>query len=180
MKMKKWLAKNRGDVIGIIISAFLFAVTFLYILPVFLLPNIFTLPHLSTEGFVQIALSLEDLLTDGSVKMVGDCYELTATVDAAQAESIANGVNGIVGPRPNVHDLFRDLLKVSGAKILMVKIMEVKSDAYFSKFIVQQGNAVFELDARPSDAIAIAARTDYDVPLYINETLMKNLGKKIC
>lgn len=180
MKTKKWLVKNKGDAIALIISAILFIFTFLYILPVFILPNIFTLPHLSTEGFTQIALALDELVTLGKVKMIGNCYELDAVVDAAQAESIANGVNGIVGPRPNIHDLFRDFLKVSNAKILMVKITEVKNDAYFSKLIVQQGNSVFELDARPSDAIAIAARTDYDVPLYINETLMKIMGKNIC
>jgi bifunctional DNase/RNase len=62
----------------------------------------------------------------------------------------------------------------------MVKITAVKDDMYFSKFIVKQDNTIFEMDARPSDAIAVAARADYNVPLYINETMMKIWGKKIC
>ena len=178
--MKRWMAKNKSDAIALLISAILFLFTFFYIIPSFLLPSIFISPHLSTEGLMQIALSLDELTSEGKVKMVGSCYELDATVDAFQAESIADGVNGIVGVRPNIHDLFRDYLKISDAKILMVKIINIKDEAYISKFIVKQGNSLFELDARPSDAIAIAARTDYDVPLYINETLMKTLGKKIC
>jgi len=177
---KKWLAKNKGDTIAIIISAILFIFTFAFIVPTFLLPNTFISSRLSTDGFIQIALSLDELATSGRVKMIGGCYMLTATVDAMQAESIANGVNGVVGPRPNVHDLFRDFLKASNSKILMVKITAMKDDMYFSKFVVQQGNSMFEMDARPSDAIAIATRTDYDVPLYINETLMETMGKKIC
>jgi bifunctional DNase/RNase len=36
------------------------------------------------------------------------------------------------------------------------------------------------LEARPSDAIAIATRTDYLVPIYVNETLLKTMGEKIC
>lgn len=171
--------KNKDDAVALLISAILFLFTFFYIVPSFLLPNLLISSHLSTEGFMQIALSLDEL-AEGKVKMVGSCYELTATVEAAQAESIANGVSGIVGIRPNIHDLFRDYLKVSDAKILMVKITNVKDESYISKLIVKQGNSLFELDSRPSDAIAIAARTDYDVPLYINETLMKTLGKNIC
>jgi bifunctional DNase/RNase len=179
-KYRKWLTKNKGDAIAVIISVALFVFTFFYIVPTFLLPNILFSYHLSTEGFMPIELSLDELATSGKVKMVGNCYELDANVDAAQAESIVNGVNGVVGPRPNIHDLFRDFLKASNSKILMVKITAVKDDMYFSKFIVKQDNTIFEMDARPSDAIAVAARADYNVPLYINETMMKIWGKKIC
>jgi len=136
------------------------------------------LPDLSTKGYTEVALEVD---TDtGTIKLGGGCYQLSATVERSQAESIQNGIDGVVGPRPNSHDLFNDMLKVLEIKILMIKITELNDGAYQSNMIMRHDNTFMNLEARPSDAIAIAARTDYIVPMYVNETLLKEMGEKIC
>lgn len=144
------------------------------------LPDLLILPSLSTTGLVPINVEVDASGNTGVVTLTGGCYQVTATVEQEQAISILNGMNKVVGPRPNAHDLFRDTLKSLDAKILMVKITSLKGDAYVSKMLIREGNKLLSLDARPSDAIAIALRADYKVPLYMNETLLTEQGTKIC
>jgi len=135
-------------------------------------------PDLSTKGYTEVALSVD--VDTGTIKLGGNCYQLSATVERSQAESIQNGIDDVVGSRPNIHDLFNDMLKVLDIKILMIKITEFRDGTYHSSMIAKQGNTILNLEARPSDAIAIATRTDYLVPIYVNETLLKTMGEKIC
>jgi bifunctional DNase/RNase len=139
-----------------------------------------SLPELSTAGFTEVKLSVQIKDDYGVVLLGNDCYVLSAEVEKSQAVSIQNGIDKRVGPRPNTHDLFNDLLKNFNIKVLMIKITKIEDNAYHSQFILRQGNTILNFDARPSDAIAIATRTDYLVPIYVNETLLKTVGKKIC
>jgi bifunctional DNase/RNase len=139
-----------------------------------------SLPELSTAGFKEVNISVKIEDDHGVVFLGNDCYVISAEVEKSQAVSIQNGIDRKIGPRPNAHDLFNDLLKNLNIKVLMVKITKIENNAYHSQFILQQGNTILNFDARPSDAIAIAARTDYLVPIYVNETLLKTVGKKIC
>ena len=144
------------------------------------LPDLLILPSLSTTGLVPVNTEVDASGQNGIVKITGGCYQITATVEKEMAISILNGLNKVVGPRPNTHDLFKDTLNALGAKILMIKITDLREDSYISKMIVRKGNTLLSLDARPSDAIAIALRTDYTVPIYMNETLLMKEGTKIC
>lgn len=139
-----------------------------------------SLPELSTNGFTEVKLSVQVKDDYGVVLLGNDCYVVSAEVEKSQAVSIQNGIDGKVGPRPNTHDLFNDLLKNLDIKVLMIKITKIEDNSYHSQFILRQGNTILNFDARPSDAIAIAARTDYLVPIYMNETLLKTVGEKIC
>jgi len=166
---------NRKMEIVVILSA---VILVLFVVHQMILANF--IPDLSTEGFVLVGVDVDLAAQSGNVKLFSECYEMNATVERAQAVSIRNGIEGVVGERPNSHDLARDMLKSLDAKISMVKITELRDGAYISKMIVKSGGKIFSFDSRPSDAIAIAARTDYEVPIYFNETLMKMVGKKTC
>jgi hypothetical protein len=106
------------------------------------------------------------------------CYNLSATVEPLQAVSIQNGIDGRVEARPNAHDVMKDIFDSLKIEILMVKVTEQKESAYFSKFVLRQGNMILNLDARPSDAIAVALRAK--APIYVNETLLKQYGEYVC
>lgn len=138
------------------------------------------IPDLETDGFVLVGVSVDLDRTSGNIKLFSECYEMNATVETSQAISIQNGIDGIVGERPNSHDLARDMLKSLDAKIVMVKITELRDNAYISRMIVKKDSKILSFDSRPSDAIAIVARTDYEVPIYFNETLLKIVGKNTC
>lgn len=179
-KQREKFWKYKASYAVLLAVIFVLTVYILYPSPfVQTLANI-SLPELSTAGFTEVNLSVQIRDDYGVVFLGNDCYVITAEVEKSQAESIQNGIDQKVGPRPNAHDLFNDLLKNLDIKVLMIKITHIQDNAYHSQFILRQGNTVLNFDARPSDAIAIGARTDYLVPIYVNETLLKTVGKKIC
>lgn len=137
------------------------------------------LPELSTSGFSKVeSIEAESIGDSGIVLLRSGCYELTANVEAVQAESIKRGLEKTFAPRPNAHDIAKEVFNFFGIELLMVKITELRENAYYSKMILRQGNTILNLDARPSDATAIAVRTGS--PIYINSTLLKQVGKKVC
>lgn len=138
-----------------------------------------TLPQLSTAGFVKANISA-DLIDQntGSITISANCYDLTGGVEASQAESIIDALNNQVGPRPNAHDLARDVFTALKINVLMVKVTEVRDSAYYAKIVLRQGNIILNYDIRPSDGIAIALRMQ--APVYVNQTLLMSSGKKVC
>jgi hypothetical protein len=170
------------------ISIFLLLVIFL-LLAYIIVPNFFvktfvgvtsaTLPQLSTEGFEKIESVNVNIVEDtGVIYLNSKCYNLTAVVEPLQAVSIQNGIDGKVEARPDAHDMMKDIFDSLKIEILMVKVTEQRESAYFSKFVLKQGNTILNLDARPSDAIAVALREK--APIYVNETLLKQNGKYVC
>lgn len=146
----------------------------------FLFPSITFIPELSTQGYTEVVIGINTTEDRGIVSLAGNCYELSVVIDRSQAVSIENGINGVIGQRPSTHDLIKDMLKSLDAKILMIKITEMKDGTYYSRIILRKGNLVLSLDSRPSDALAIAARTEYEVPVYVNDNLLRTVGTKIC
>jgi bifunctional DNase/RNase len=134
--------------------------------------------EMNTVGFADVKVSVENMGDFGYILLTNKCQQLKATVEPEQALSIYNGINNIVGPRPNAHDLAKDIFQTLGIDVVMVKITEARDDAYYSKMILRQGDTILNLDARPSDAVAIALRVH--APIYINETLLQTMGQKIC
>jgi bifunctional DNase/RNase len=173
-----WMSKASYAILLAVI--FVLATYILYPKPFVEILAKVSLPELSTAGFTEVNLSIQIKDDYGVVLLGNDCYVISAEVEKSQAVSIQNGIDQKVGPRPNTHDLFNDLLKNLDIKVLMVKITKIDDNAYHSQFILRQGNTILNFDARPSDAIAIAARTDYIIPIYVNDTLLKTVGQKIC
>jgi bifunctional DNase/RNase len=137
------------------------------------------LPELSTSGFSKVE-KVETEITEelGSITLRAGCYDLTATVEPEQAASIQRGIEKTYIPRPNAHDIAANVFDTLKIEVLMVKITELREKSFYSKLILRQGNTVLNLDARPSDAIAIALRTNSTI--YVNTTLLKEEGEKIC
>lgn len=133
---------------------------------------------LSTDGFVAVTPVADVVNGSGFIRLTGSCYQMDASSDAAQAQSIKDGLDGIVGPRPNTHELMRDAFGSLGVKVLMVKVTELRDHNFFGKLLLQQNDKILSLDAKPSDGMALAIRTN--ATIYFNETLLKAQGEKIC
>ncbi|MEM5834730.1 MAG: bifunctional nuclease family protein [Candidatus Aenigmatarchaeota archaeon] len=172
----------------ILILAILF---FWYLLSNFF-STFFALPQLSTIGFAPSSVSVEIKEDEGIVRLTSDCKQISMVVDKNQAISIGRGMERILGPRPYTHDLIKDMLKNFGIQVLMVKITEARNETclpeencswritYISKLFLKQGNLILGLDSRPSDALAIAARVDYEVPVFVNESIFEIFGERVC
>ena len=72
----------------------------------------------------------------------------------------------------------KDMLDIFGIQVLQVKIDRYVSDIYYATIILNQGNRILELDARPSDSIALAARTGSK--LYIKRNILEMNGDYLC
>lgn len=87
-----------------------------------------------------------------------------------EAESIAMRINGVTHERPITHDLCVSVLTGLGATLRRVQVTRVHNGTFYAELhLVRSGSPVI-VDARPSDAIAIALRLD--APIYVHESLL--------
>jgi bifunctional DNase/RNase len=91
-------------------------------------------------------------------------------VGPVEANAIALQVENVAPPRPMTHDLFRRLLTALGAAVTRVVIAELRGSTYYAYLDVErEGDRLF-LDARPSDALAIALRTG--APVFVTPSVL--------
>lgn len=91
-----------------------------------------------------------------------------------EAQSIALKMNHKKSPRPLTHDLILSLLSVFGAKLEKVLIYDMVNDVFYSELHLKKGEVSMVVDARTSDAIALAVRSDCEI--FIKEEIMNIVG----
>ncbi|MCC2545276.1 bifunctional nuclease family protein [Hymenobacter sp. BT175] len=91
-----------------------------------------------------------------------------------EAQSIAIQIEKISPNRPLTHDLFKSFAEHVHVAILEVLISDLKEGVFYSKIVCSDGATTFELDARPSDAIAIGLR--FGVPIFTVESVLSEAG----
>ena len=124
-----------------------------------------------------IGLTYSESSTGAYVLILGDKNsqrKLPIVIGSAEAESIAVGIDRQKGGRPLTHDLFLRFAKEYGVEIKEVVINRFREGVYYAMLVCQQGNDITMVDARPSDAIAIAVRCGCDISAY--ETVMQEAG----
>jgi bifunctional DNase/RNase len=89
-----------------------------------------------------------------------------------EANAIAIEIEKVSVPRPMTHDLTRNLIQHLNAQLDRVVITELKDDMFFAVLWLHQGGEALTIDARPSDAIALALRAD--CPIYVSEQVMQS------
>jgi bifunctional DNase/RNase len=85
---------------------------------------------------------------------------LPIVIDALQAMSLVAARLGEPPERPNTHDLMLSSLQLLGATISRVEISELREGTYYGVLVLERGGVSYEIDARPSDALALALRCD--------------------
>jgi hypothetical protein len=88
-----------------------------------------------------------------------------------EANAIAIEIEKVAAPRPMTHDLTRNLIRHLNAQLERIVINELKDDTFFAVLWLRQGSEPVTVDARPSDAIALALRSD--CPIYVAEEVMQ-------
>lgn len=96
---------------------------------------------------------------------------LPVVIGAAEAQSIAIELKNVTVPRPMTHDLFIGLMRHTAYSLLYAEIYHEADGVYYSNLQFSDGENSFTLDARTSDAIAIALRAEK--PLYIQREIME-------
>ena len=91
-----------------------------------------------------------------------------------EAESITVALQEVEISRPMTHDLLKNLFPLFNAKILQVEIVALKEDVYYGNIVAETEAKIINLDARPSDAIALAVRAH--VPILVSQAVMDEAG----
>jgi uncharacterized protein len=92
-----------------------------------------------------------------------------------EATSIDRRVKQYQSPRPLTHDLLVSVVENLGAELQDVVISELKEHTYFAKLRVRNEGELIEIDARPSDAIAVAVTCDPQLPIYVSEEVLNDV-----
>jgi bifunctional DNase/RNase len=90
-----------------------------------------------------------------------------------EATSIDRRVRGEKPSRPLTHDLLVNVIEGLGGELDSVVVSELKDHIYFAKLRVRHNGELLEIDARPSDAIAVAVTCDPYLPIYVAEEVLE-------
>ncbi len=123
---------------------------------------------LSTEIEVSIRGLMLDPVTNMPIVVLKDVaseFVLPIWVGVFEANAIALELEKTATPRPMTHDLLRNMAKGLGAVVSRVVVSDLLEDTFYATVWMQQGEETVSVDARPSDAIALALR--WDCPIYV-------------
>ncbi|MDF1524580.1 MAG: bifunctional nuclease family protein, partial [Trueperaceae bacterium] len=95
-------------------------------------------------------------------------------VDALQALAIAAGRQEERPARPLTHDLMLSVLEMMGASLQRVEVTDLIDGTYYAMLILERQGMRFDVDARPSDALALAVRTK--CPVFVAEHVLEASG----
>ena len=98
-------------------------------------------------------------------------------IGTPEAQSIAISLENLRPPRPLTHDLFVSFIQAANITLKEVNICRYEEGIFYSELIFSGGVKDIFLDARTSDAIALAIRTD--APIYITNDIMKNVAVEL-
>lgn len=128
---------------------------------------------------MDIEVRIRGLMMDPATNMpiimlkdVGSDAVIPIWVGIFEANAIASELEKISAPRPTTHDLARNLIRHLNSKLERVVITEVKDDTFHAAIWLRQAEEPIVIDARPSDAIALALRAD--CPIYVAEQVMQS------
>jgi len=127
---------------------------------------------------MEIEMKIRGLMVDPSTNMpivlLKDPQSealLPIWVGLYEANAIAMEVEKPQTPRPMTHDLLKNLIHGLNAQVQRVVVTELKDDTFYAVIWMEQNGEIVALDARPSDALALALRTD--CPIFVDEDVLR-------
>ncbi|MGC2613426.1 MAG: bifunctional nuclease family protein [Terracidiphilus sp.] len=128
---------------------------------------------------MDIEVRIRGLMMDPSTNMpivvlkdVGSDTVMPIWVGIFEANAIAIEIEKVSAPRPMTHDLARNLMRNMNARLEKIVITELRDDTFFALLWIRQDGELMTMDARPSDAIALALRAD--CPIFVSEQVMQS------
>lgn len=118
-----------------------------------------------------------NLLTQSRMVMLREVDNrryLPIWIGAFEAEAIGSAMQNHEPPRPLTHDLLRNVITELGGNVQYISVIELQENTYYARIVVDVRGVTREIDARPSDAIALGIRVD--APIYVAEQVMDQAG----
>ncbi len=116
-----------------------------------------------------------DVRTNSPIVVLHDLENRKALpiwIGSAEASAIIRCIEGLVVTRPMTHDLVTNIIEKTGYKLEKIEINDVEKDTYYATLYLVKDGETLEIDARPSDAIAVAMRAE--APIYVTANVLMN------
>lgn len=128
---------------------------------------------------MELEMKIRGLLMDPTtnspiviLKDINSDAMLPIWVGPFEANSIASEIEKIAPPRPMTHDLLRNAINLFGAEVQRIVVTELRDNTFYAVIEMEWNGNRLILDARPSDAIALALRAD--CPIFVNEEVLQS------
>ena len=126
----------------------------------------------------EVRMEIKGLMLDPSsdipiviLKDTNSQLFLPIWIGIPEAKAIAIRIEGVEPPRPMTHDLLHRLLETLGARVEKIVISDLKENTFYALIHLQREGSSLSLDARPSDAIALALRAE--APIFVLRSVME-------
>lgn len=106
------------------------------------------------------------ILTDAEEKRY-----LPIWIGSAEAWAILTEMQGLSNPRPMTHDLLKAVIEHLNSRVKHIVVNDLQDLTYFARIVIEADGKEIEIDARPSDSIALALRCQ--VPIFVSEKVMQ-------
>jgi uncharacterized protein len=128
---------------------------------------------------MDIEVRIRGLMMDPATNMpivvlkdIGSDTVMPIWVGIFEANAIAIEIEKVAAPRPMTHDLTRNLMRHMHGELEKIVITELRDSTFFATLWIRQDGELMTLDARPSDAIALALRAD--CPIFVSEQVLQS------
>ena len=88
-----------------------------------------------------------------------------------EATSIASALQNVKFDRPMTHDLFKNFSDIINISVTRVEVCDLKDSTFYARIFFETGESSFDMDARPSDAIALALR--FNAPIFVDDKVIE-------
>ncbi|MBD3242998.1 MAG: hypothetical protein GF331_20565 [Chitinivibrionales bacterium] len=103
-----------------------------------------------------------------------DKRALPISIGQFEAQAIAIKLNSLEVPRPLTHDLLKAVVEKLECSLVRVEVCDLRDETFYARLILKRSGDEFEMDSRPSDAIALALR--FKVPVFVADEVMEQAG----
>ena len=138
-------------------------------------PQVQSAVKATDEVEMQIRGLMMDPVTNTPIivlKDVGSDQVLPIWVGIFEANAIALELEKTTLPRPMTHDLMQNMARGLNAEVRKVVVSELRDDTFYATIWMDHAGETVTMDARPSDAIALALR--WDCPIYVNREVLES------
>ena len=133
------------------------------------------------EDFLEVKIdniSVSNLGFIVFLRIEGDKRVLPIFIGANEAHSIAIAYNNQVPPRPLTHDLLKNILGLLDCEVVKVQVTSLSDNTFYGRIhLKKEGIEDMDIDARPSDAIALALR--YQVPIFVHKDVYESAAMQV-
>ena len=139
-------------------------------------------PHTPADGNGLVQMEVSKIRIDERrgeqvvvLKELNGPRMLPIIIGISEVTAIKMKITGIQPPRPLTHDLLRSLITQLGAKLSRIVINKLEFNTFFAKLVVETSTGkIEEVDARPSDSIAIALRAE--APIFVADDVLNQVA----